>query len=483
MSNLEIYLFNPKEQQMKKVFLSIGFLLLLFSPFSVSAEKEDKIPKIKDYVEEALNTYNIPGASLAILENGETIYQEQWGNLSDGSVVTADTPFLIGSMSKPITSLAIMMLVEEGKIKLDEPIQSYLPSFDYQTDSSRPITVLHLLEQTSGISQFEGLKITDKDRPNEGAINQAINELSGVTLSNEPGEVYEYNSANYLLLGGIIEKVTNQSFSEFVNVNIFTPLGMKHSAADYESSVEKGYVPGFESWFGKPIASEGFYDNAGSPYGYIASTTNDLAKFLTFMLEGGNLLSEQNLERLRTPPEEGRKYGLGWHFSKTESFPFHGGATTDFRGEMFFIPEQNVAAVLLTNKYHSLEDAQVAYIMKGIRAIMDRNDPGNLPVQSYSIQWIILGVTLLFAILTAVNFIRLRSKRVLSKKNSYIIGIISLIIAVGLIPLFVYFIGSPWKTISLFTPDLALLTYCLVVIFALNGFITFFFISLKKKIT
>lgn len=119
-------------------------------------------------MDESLDMYNIPGTSLVILENGETIYQNQWGVLSDGSNVTADTPFLIGSLSKPITSLSIMMLVEDGKIKLDEPIQSYIPSFTYQTDSSKQITVLHLLEQTSGISEIEGLKVTDKDRPKEG---------------------------------------------------------------------------------------------------------------------------------------------------------------------------------------------------------------------------------------------------------------------------------------------------------------------------
>nr|WP_280139766.1 serine hydrolase domain-containing protein [Salibacterium halotolerans] len=141
-------------------------------------------------------------------------------------VVLFDTPFLIGSLSKTLKSLAIMMLVEEGKIELDEPIQSYIPSFTYRTDSSKQITVLHLLEQTSGISSFEGLKVTDKDRSKEGAINQAVKELSGVALSHEPGEIYEYN--NYLLLGAIVEKVSNQTFSDFLNTTIFTPLGMEN---------------------------------------------------------------------------------------------------------------------------------------------------------------------------------------------------------------------------------------------------------------
>ncbi|EON72508.1 serine hydrolase domain-containing protein [Lysinibacillus sphaericus] len=466
---------------MKKAIIFIGSLLLLLTPFSVSAKTEDTKQKITKFMEESLVMYNIPGTSLAILENGETIYHNQWGILSDGSNVTVDTPFLIGSLSKPITSLAIMMLVEEDKIKLDEPIQSYIPSFTYKTDSSKPITVLHLLEQTSGISELEGLKVTDKDRPKEGAINQAIKELSGVVLSHVPGEVYEYNSANYLLLGAIIENVSNQTFSDFLNTNIFTPLGMENTAADYESAVEKGYVSGFESWFGKPVVSDGFYDHAGAPYGYIASSSNDLAKFLTFMLDGGDLISEENLELLKTPPEEGKTYGFGWHFSKTEHFPFHGGATSDFRAQMFFIPEENIAAVLLTNKYNFIEDAQVSHIMNGIRSILNGKEPDELPVQSYSIQWSLLVATFLLAILTIFHFFSLRRKKVLNKKITFSVGIISLLLAVGLIPLFVYVIGTPWKSVSFFAPDIALLSYCLVVIFALNGIMTLIITIIKKK--
>lgn len=468
---------------MKKAIFFLGSLLLLLTPFAASAKTEDTKEKITKFMEKSLDMYNIPGTSLAILENGEMIYQNQWGILSDGSNVTADTPFLIGSLSKPITSLAIMMLVEDSKIKLDEPIQSYIPSFTYQTDSSKQITVLHLLEQTSGISELEGLKVTDKDWPKEGAINQAIKELSGVVLSHEPGEVYEYNSANYLLLGAIVENVSNQTFSDFLNTNIFTPLGMENSAADYESAVEKGYIPGFESWFGRPVVSDGFYDHAGAPYGYIASSSNDLAKFLNFMLEGGDLLSEQNLELLKTPPEEGKTYGYGWHFSKTEHYPFHGGATSDFRAQMFLIPEENIAAVLLTNKYNFIEDAQVSHIMNGIQSILNGKKPDELPVQSYSIQWSILGITLLFAILTIIHFFRLKRKKVLNKKIPFTFGVISLLLAVGLIPLFVYVIGTPWKSIRFFAPDISLLIYCLVVIFALHGIMTLIITIFKKKIT
>ncbi|WP_071392872.1 serine hydrolase domain-containing protein [Bacillus tuaregi] len=457
---------------MKKLFVTIGVILLLFSPFSVSAEQDERIPLIKEYVEEALEIHQIPGASLAIVENGETIYQEQWGKISDGSAVKADTSMLIGSMSKPITALAVMLLVEDGKIKLDEPIQTYLPSFKYQADSSTPITVWHLVEQTSGIRQSDGLKVTDEERESKGAMIEAVGELSGVTLSREPGEHYEYNSANYLLLGAIIEKVSQQTFSAFVEQRIFTPLGMIHAAADYETSVENGFVPGFESWFGKPKSSDGFYDHAGAPYGYMTSSASDLAKLLTFMLEGGDLLSEASLDLIKALPGDGKTYGYGWHFSKEEHFPFHGGATPHFRGEMFFIPEKDYGAVLLTNKYHFTEDAQVSQVMKGIRSIMDGSAPTPLTVQSPAIQWSIVLVLVLLALLTLFQFFRLKRKKELNQKRWFITGSIVLLLSLGFIPVFSSIMRTPWKSVKLFAPDIALLIDCLIVILALNGAMT-----------
>ncbi|MCM3585797.1 beta-lactamase family protein [Mesobacillus maritimus] len=466
---------------MKKTFVVLAFLLCLLTPLSVSALEDERKQKLTQYLERSMETYRIPGSSLVIIQNGEIFYSGQWGEMSNGKEVTTDTPFLIGSLSKPITSLAIMMLVEDGLVKLDEPIQTYLPAFTYYTHSSKNLTVMHLLQQTSGIGAHDGFKVTDNNTIDGDAIAKAVEQLSGVELVSEPGKHYEYVSANYLLLGSIIENVTNQSYAEFVNKRIFTPLGMNQSAADYETAVEKGYVPGFESWFGRPVKSDGFYDQGGTPYGYITSSANDLANFLTFMLIGGDLLFEESLQQLRTLPSEGRTYGFGWHFSKTEHFPFHGGGTSDYRTEMFFIPEQNVAAVLLTNKYHITEDPHVAYIMQGIRAIMNGGEPDRLPAMNLSIQWWTLVVTILIGVLTLVHFSVRRRKPARSNKWSFVFGAFCLFLAISLIPLLAYSMGAPWKTIQLFAPDLAFLVKCLVGMFVINGLISYIPSRLKKS--
>lgn len=159
-------------------------------------------------------------------------------------------------------------------------------------------------------------------------------------LAYEPGEVYAYTSANYLLLGAIIENVTNRPFAEFMRERIFAPLGMNRTAADFAGAEAAGLAPGYRSWFGRPIKGGVSYDHAGAPYGYIVSSTSDMAKFLTFVMQGGKLLDEAFHDLWLSAPADNRSYGFGWHFARPADAPgflYHGGATPQFRGEMFFL--------------------------------------------------------------------------------------------------------------------------------------------------
>lgn len=467
---------------MRKIVICIFIFLLIAPSFSLAAEGGDKAEQIKTFMNKALEEYQIPGASLAVVHKGQIVFQDSWGTMSDGSAVNADTTFLIGSLSKPLTSLAIMMLVEDGKIKLDESIETYIPWFNYQADGAKSITVRHLLEQTSGIGAYDGMKVTDQQgRDKQKGITQAVTELSGVELCHVPGETYEYNSANYLLLGAIIEAVSKQSFSTFMDTHIFSPLGMNHTAADYDSTVNKGFVPGFYSWFGNPVKGNGLYDQAGAPYGYMSSSVSDLAKFITFMLHGGELITEPSLKLLQTPPENNRRYGFGWHFPRSgEKYPYHTGATPEYRAELFFIPEKDLGAVLLMNKYHEMEAASYVSIMKGIRAIMDGQNP-QLAEMNFSVQWITLGVTLLLAIISAVSLIRLYRKNTMNKTLWLSMGAFSVMFAVGLIPLFTYSMDIPWRTVGLFLPDIKFLIQCLIAILAVHGLFIFHLTTVKRK--
>lgn len=467
---------------MKKIVISLLLCLLVAPSLSFAAEDRDTTQQIDAFMKEVVAKYHIPGASLAVIHHGQTVYQKNWGTMSDGAPVTADTTFLIGSVSKPLTALAMMMLAEEGKLKLDDPIETYIPWFTYQTDSGRSITILHLLEQTSGISAYDGMKVTDRqDRDREKGVTQAVAELNGVKLSRAPGEAYEYNSANYLLLGAILESASGQTFSAFMDTRIFSPLGMNRTAADYESAVSKGMVPGYRSWFGKPVKGEGLYDPSGAPYGYMSSSSADLAKFIKFMLYGGELLTEQGLKQLRTSPENNRRYGLGWHFPRSgEKYPYHTGATPEYKSELFFIPEQDLGAVLLMNKYHELEAVAYLSIMEGIRSIMKGENP-RLAEMNAGTQWATLGVVLLLAAVSVLSLFRLQRKTAINKRLRVSAGVLSMMIAAGLIPLFTYSLGVSWRTVGLFLPDIEFLVHCLIAVLIMYGLATFFIVAMKRK--
>lgn len=126
-------------------------------------------------MDKAVEEYKIPGVTLAIIKDGELFFQENWGIQSDDTPVTKDTLFTLGSVSKPLTSLAIMKLVEQKDIELDQAIDSYIPSFKYNRNGfENKITIRHLLTHTSGISSYEGLKIAELQLRGKNAINDAV---------------------------------------------------------------------------------------------------------------------------------------------------------------------------------------------------------------------------------------------------------------------------------------------------------------------
>ncbi|RYF96337.1 MAG: class A beta-lactamase-related serine hydrolase, partial [Chitinophagaceae bacterium] len=412
-------------------FSALAALIIAHIVTVPTATALDPTSQLNTYIKTSLDTYQIPGASAVIQKDGKTLLQNSWGHSSDGSKLTTDTPFLIGSLSKPITASAILLLAQDKTIRLDEPIKTYLPNFRYSSKSNQQITVRHLLEQTSGISPSDGLNVTDRSYKQPGAISQAVTALNNVTLQSTPGTAYSYTSANYLLLGAIIESASNKSYSEFVTTRIFAPLAMDHTSATQQDSSDDGLVSGYSSWIGHPIKSSGFYDNSGAPYGYISSTASDIMKFLQFMQNGGVILSDQSMQLFKTITKE-KTYGIGWFYSPESKYFYHGGATPDFRAEMFYYPDRDFSGVILTNKYHSLEDQQVADIANGMRAIADNQTQDQLPAQSYIIQWSIISVIILLAVWSAYIIYGLFKSRKYHKLRDKIVGVVLAVIAIGL---------------------------------------------------
>lgn len=458
------------------------FLFFLFLPTVQVSAKLDVEERLNNYIESYLEEYKVPGASVAIVHEGEIVHSKSWGVTGESEEkVTTKTPFTIGSISKSLTGLAVMKLISEDKIRLDDPVQKYLPWFTLEDkQAAAGITIKHLLTQSSGLSTYTGLSISDQESKDIDAIKNHVKSLSDVKLTAPVGEKHQYSNANFSILGAVIEEVTDQTYAEYMEKSVFLPLGMKKAAADHVSAYEKGYLSGYQSWFGIPRKSFVAYDNSGAPYGYITASVEDMVQYIKFLShhDFNDFLTEENMNLYITPhiqTGENRYYGLGVRISNPnskEKMVWHSGSTPDSHAELFYIPETDWGGVILTNKNHILEEEGLYYLKSGILDILHGNEPVDIPNNTPITQI----VTLLFICFLLVVFIylmiKIKSKNIRKKTFWRIGGVIGLGLSIILIPLLVYSVKSPWYTIKMFAPDIALLTVITVGLLALNGILS-----------
>lgn len=222
--------------------------------------------ELDTYIETRLEQVNVPGAAWAVVTADGIEHQAAWGEDGDGASMTGSTPFLWGSVAKPVTATAVMTLVEDGRVDLDEPVRTYLPDFTLANpERAERITVRHLLEQTSGIP--EGTGVTDRFDHGSDPYGEAVADLAEAGPFAEPGREFEYASANYLVLGAVVESVAGMSYEEYLRETVLDPLGMDTAVADAESA---GSVPdGHTFLFGQPVAIDAPFDATGPSYGYL----------------------------------------------------------------------------------------------------------------------------------------------------------------------------------------------------------------------
>ncbi|WP_230199110.1 serine hydrolase domain-containing protein [Risungbinella massiliensis] len=479
---------------LKQAMICFIALLLLGSTFPfqsyASTTQQPNLPnKIDQYIQKMMTEYQIPGLSIALVHHDKTVYSHGWG-ITGGkkTAVTSDTPFALGSLSKSLTGLAIVKLIEEKKMELDKPIQTYIPWFTLQDKkASSQITVRHLLAQTSGISTYSGLEISDQGSLEPDAIKKNVKKLSSVELNSAPGATHQYSAANYLILGAIIEEITNMPYADYMEQEIFVPLQMKHAASDYEKSLANGYLSGFQSWFGVPKPSKVMYDNSGAPYGYITASAKDMAQYLKAVINGNDVINGESHKLFLSPLVERKPdqwYGFGWRTSKisdSETMIWHAGSTPDSRAEILLNPKTGWGLVILTNKDHIFEEPRLTYVAKEIMKMVNGEVPDELPKATATEQWIVSGVVLVL-LLTAIGlFIRLQKHKPTQKVRMlwFILGFGLVLLAIGLIPALTYILDSPWRALEMFAPDIAFLTYIGVMLLASKGLIAIL-ISLEK---
>jgi CubicO group peptidase (beta-lactamase class C family) len=346
-------------------FLLVLMSFLLLTTADAAAQMSGNSPAIDAFMQERMDSLNIPGAALAVVREGEIVHLAGYGVANEaGDPVTPQTPFLLASLSKPVTAVAVMQLAEAGQIELDAPIQQYLPWLLPDT----PITVRHLLHQTSGLDETQGYRRNlEPDAPD--ALAASIRRLANAELNNPPGTTFEYSNSNYDVLGLLIETVTGQPYPDYIQAHIFTPLEMNNSFTALSEARAAGMSSAFYPFFGRQTNFDDRmpYTRAVQPSAGLIGSAEDMAHFVLAQLQDGRyqttqLLSPAGITALHTPdPATGPdvQYAMGWAVWPFDDAALpgeealtalsHGGEWLGFSNLLLLIPEYDLGLVLLMN--------------------------------------------------------------------------------------------------------------------------------------
>ena len=342
-----------------------SFVLALLAFAAVSAQaptqlNADKRAEIEKAVSSFMSRQNIPGLSVAIVQDNQVRFQGGWGmaDLENFVPAKALTVYRIASVSKPLTAVAAMQLVEKGKLDLDAPVQKYAPTFPVK---KFPITTRQLLAHLAGIRNY---KRGEGERTNRYEnLTEALSIIKDDPLESEPGTRFSYTTFGYILVGVIIEGASGMSYSEYMAKNILQPAGMQHTYVDDLFAIipnrAHGYTPRvfavLDGNYRNPILMDSSYKIPGGGW---VSTAEDMARFAIAVQNGVLIKPETFAEMSKSQKtKDGREtgYGYGWYvgafggFSNSPDAVSHGGVQPGFTSNLVILPKQRFAVIILTN--------------------------------------------------------------------------------------------------------------------------------------
>lgn len=331
------------------------YLLVLMAATDCSigaaAGEPPQAARIDASVQDWLSTSGAPSASIAVIQNGVVTYAHAYGKaqLSPSTAATPATRYAVDSISKEFTAAAVLLLVQQGKMSLDDPVEKWFPDLG---DASR-VTVRQLLNHTSGIRDFWDFVPPEMLRPtSEAAI---IQEWVRRPLDFEPGTQWQYSNTGYVVAAAIVEKVSGQKLMDFLQQSIFGPLKMEHVTEDDTHALPAGdAVPYTRQGLGParraPKEGPGWLFGAGA----LAMTPGELALW-DISLMNRSLLAPASYEAMFEPVilKDGTKkdYGLGLDIQKTQgrSRIGHDGAGSGFLSAHRIWPDEKIAIIAVTN--------------------------------------------------------------------------------------------------------------------------------------
>ncbi|MBL0183025.1 MAG: beta-lactamase family protein [Chitinophagaceae bacterium] len=336
---------------MKKYLLFI-FLFPLFTQLSSGQDKKAKL-------EEIMKTYhgfNMFDGAVLVAENGKVIYKGAFGMANHEWKIpnTTDTKFMLGSVSKPITAMLMLIQVQKGLIDLDKTISDYIP--EYSKKNGSRITIRQLLGHSSGMPNYDIIKdFFPKISRQNFSREDYVKLFMDSALVFEPGTSYYYSSWGYFMLGYIMERVTGRSYSQLMKEDIFDKLGMNSSGSYYHTQVVDKRASGYDYSLGGYTSGD-FRDQSNTMgTGDLYSTVEDLFK-LHLAISNNTLINKKLTDEMFTPGIRPWRYGFGWFnqnfkYTTTDSVfaNYHLGTTEGFLSFLIRIPSTNSLVVFLCN--------------------------------------------------------------------------------------------------------------------------------------
>lgn len=286
--------------------------------------------------------------SVLVARDGKVLYRSAVGMAQAEWNVpnTPETKFRLGSITKQFTAVAVLQLVEKGKINLDEPVKKYYTDAPAAWDA---ITIRHLLNHTSGIPSYTGQPgFFEKGSMLPMKPGGIVKLTQDMALEFPPGSKFHYDNTGYVLLGAILETVTGKPYADHMREVIFDPLGMKETGYDVSAVILKNRAAGYQR--GKNALENARYLDMTLPYaaGSLYSTVDDLLKW-DQALYTEKLITAASRQKMLTPGLEG--YGYGWALKKEGSHPVaeHGGGINGFSTHILRVLDEKVVVITLAN--------------------------------------------------------------------------------------------------------------------------------------
>jgi serine beta-lactamase-like protein LACTB len=333
---------------------------IVFSAIGLSAVAQT-MPKPAEAIDTLVNSYishhATPGLSMAVVDRGLVIHTQGYGlvDIENSVPATADTVYRIASISKSITALAAMKLVEAGRLDLDAPIQKYCPDFPTKP---WPITTRELLSHQSGIRDYRNEEESINTR-HFRSIAEALTQFASDPLEFEPGTRMQYTSFGYILLGCVMEGASGASYERYMQQAIFAPADMPATRLDDVFAIIPHRARGYKLSADGKLQNAIFVDVSNKPPGSgINSSARDMGNFVA-ALYSLKLISKPTLDKMFTPAttRDGKPtiYGIGFflggplgkHHDLQEAG--HGGDQQGVSSVLYLLPDREFGVVILSN--------------------------------------------------------------------------------------------------------------------------------------